>query len=313
VIAVVELERVARTLLAEAVAGEVVTRLAEADVPSLVLKGPGFAHWLYDDPARRISGDTDVLVSPAHRRAAERTLGRLGFRAVRPGMSYADTWKRARDGGVVDLHWTILGARASGAETWEAFADDARVLSVAGREVRVPGPGATALHAAVHAIQHDEHPGRPLQELGLALERFEEPVWRDAAALAARVEATDAFAAGLRLDPRGAALADRLGLPRGTLAEAELRAPDAPAQAFALEQILAAPGFGRKVRLLARHVVPSATYMRSTKPLAQRGPAGLTAAYVLRLARATRVAPPAARALRRARRSSSTEAGTPQP
>ena len=293
--------QVARTLGTDAVTAEVVERLAEADVPALVLKGPGFARWLYDDPVDRLYVDTDLLVPPSRRRATERALRQLGFRAVRPGAAYADTWFRVSDGGIVDIHWTLLGVGRSGEATWAAFANDARDISVGRARVRVPGPAATALHAALHAIHHDGSP-RTLADLGRALVRFDDEVWGEAVELAAGLDAVTALSAGLRLDSRGSALAERLGLPAGSLVEAELRAAGAPSQAFALRGIWAAPGLARKARLAAYYIVPSRASMQLTRPLARRGAAGLAAAHVVRLVRAALFIPRAVTALRRARR-----------
>ena len=45
---------------------EVVTALRDAEIESLLLKGPATVRWLYaDDPSARLYTDVDLLVPPA--------------------------------------------------------------------------------------------------------------------------------------------------------------------------------------------------------------------------------------------------------
>jgi hypothetical protein len=71
-----------------------------------------------------------------------------------------------------------------------------------------------ALQLALHTAQH-RGLTRQVQELELGLERADEATWRDAARLAAELDATGALATGLRFTAAGAALAERLELPPG--------------------------------------------------------------------------------------------------
>ncbi len=51
-------------------------------VQPLLLKGPAFARWLYDDPSERTYIDLDLLVAPEQLEPARRTLAKRGFEQV---------------------------------------------------------------------------------------------------------------------------------------------------------------------------------------------------------------------------------------
>ena len=77
----------------------------------------------------------------------------------------------------------------------------------------VLNPGGRDLHLALHACQHGQHESQPVGDLERALADLQPAVWADAYALAKRLQAVDAFGAGLRLMPAGRAVADALGAP----------------------------------------------------------------------------------------------------
>ena len=54
------------------------------------------------------------------------------------------------------------------------------------------------MHLATHAAQHGPAYPKHVDELALALERWPADVWDSAALLAQEIDATKAFAAGLR-------------------------------------------------------------------------------------------------------------------
>ena len=56
-----------------------VTWTATEPVPALLLKGPAFARWLYDDSRERSYRDIDLLVAPERIAAAGAALSELGF------------------------------------------------------------------------------------------------------------------------------------------------------------------------------------------------------------------------------------------
>ena len=85
-------------------------------------------------------------------------------------------------------------------------------MEVSNVTVDVPAPPAGTLVVVLNAIQHGLGDPRSLAELRRAIDVVPFSTWRDAAALARRLDAEEAFASGLRLD-RGSAPGRRLGLP----------------------------------------------------------------------------------------------------
>src|SRR5262245_20521781 len=103
----------ARGLVADVAATRVLTAFGQLRIPSLLLKGPAIAGWLYSADEVRGYGDVDLLVAPADQARAADALTHLGFaplvaeselRGHRP--LHATEWV-ARDGASVDLHFTI--------------------------------------------------------------------------------------------------------------------------------------------------------------------------------------------------------------
>jgi hypothetical protein len=132
----------------------------------------------------------------------------------------------------------------------------------------------------MHAAKHRVEP-TPLRDLHLALEREPFERWREAAALAERLDGMPAFASGLRLTPVGADIARRLGVAQTSSLKTALRESDVPL-AEALGDLARAPGVGAKLRLAARELVPTPAFMRWWSPLARRGRLGLALAYAVR-------------------------------
>jgi hypothetical protein len=113
--------RAAREILTRATAIEALQRrellrlvqaFAAASIPMLVVKGAAWAFTLYPSPELRPRQDTDVLIDPASRQAADDALVDLGYRpAVESAMELASAqrhYTRLDDVAVphhVDLHW----------------------------------------------------------------------------------------------------------------------------------------------------------------------------------------------------------------
>jgi hypothetical protein len=290
-------------LRTDSVTAAVVQRLRDREVPSLVLKGPAIAYWLYDDAARPYT-DSDLLIDPRDLTVAEQVLTQLGFRCedddrAHPFIfeAHAQEWRRSEDGAVVDLHWRLPGTESSPEVAWQLLAASAEPLSVGGTEVEVLGTPARAMHVAIHAAQHGRSEAKPMADLDRALDRLSMEVWQSAALLAKDLRAMSAFASGLRLSPPGRVHADRLGLPenpsRGWAPGTE-HLP-APVLAFAGVSVAAARG----ARSIARSLSPPAAYMKAHFPIARRSRRGLAAAYAIRALRAIVRAPGAWQAFRR--------------
>ncbi|MGH2652956.1 MAG: nucleotidyltransferase family protein [Actinomycetota bacterium] len=278
----------ALTMVVDRVTGEAWRALRREDISAILLKGPAIARWLYDPSEPRGYGDADLLVDPRRVGDARRALADLGFRAWpsaipgdRPGASEA--WWRPRDRATVDLHTTLPGARVPPEAAWEILREHAEPMEVAGVRLQVLSAPARAVHVALHAI----HPGtdhvKPLEDVTRAVARLPTGTWERAAAIAGRLDALPAFAAGLRLAPEGGHLADRLGLPRSVPPDMLLRARGAPRGALTLDWLATQPGARAKLALVGRKVVPPPSFMRTWSRVARRGPGGLALAYLWRI------------------------------
>jgi hypothetical protein len=299
-----KLRAAAPSLLADAVTGEVASSLAADGVPLLLLRGPALRPIL----GERSYGDVDVLVPPVSLADAERVLGRLGFAPATSdrdfplrGCPHAHEWRRASDAAAVDLHRTVSGAGASPQAVWDVLAEHAATVRAGGADVPCPAPAASALLVALHAAHHGPRVGRCLRDLRLALERVPLRRWREAAALARRIEAGPAFAAGLRLDPEGARVAAVLGLPGDRSPEVALRALGAPPPALGLLGLVTAGSWRTRARLLAQGLAPTPAALRHGRRLARRGALGLGVAYLTHPLWLLRHLPASVRAVRKAR------------
>jgi hypothetical protein len=304
-----ELLRAGRNLRIDARSLEVARAFAAADISCMLLKGPVFARWLYEQNEIRDYHDTDLLVAPHEVDRAETVLARLGFslpeiyeQEDRPSTEH--TWVRSTDEAVVDLHWGITGMEVEPAKVWETLHESCVMMPLRGREIPALGPAATALHVVLHAAQHGNELHKTLEDLERALTRADMDLWREASSLAEVLNATTAFAAGLRLDARGREVAEALGLPDEISVEVALRSEGAPPLALGLDWFLKQPGWRGKVGVLFKNLFPSPGFMKVWNPLARRGWVGLSLAYLWRPVALLKEAVPATKALVKARRRS---------
>ncbi|MCA1682721.1 MAG: nucleotidyltransferase family protein, partial [Actinobacteria bacterium] len=281
-----------------------------------LLKGATVVRWLYDEGERRQYTDADLLIRPGQDDLAAAVLEQLGFepeldeRAM-PGWwhQHALGWQRQSDGMAVDLHRTLAGVGVDAERLWSTFSASTEPLVVGGFPARVLPLPARVLHLALHAAHHGAGYSWPLADLERALERADERVWLAAAGVAESLDATSAFATGLRLVPAGQVLATRLALPTELSVETALRVGMAPAAALAFDQLARTRGFSARLAIVGHRLAPPATFMRAWSPLARRGPLGLALAYAWRPLWCVWQAPRglrvwrAARGLARARRS----------
>lgn len=284
--AAVAVAAAARNMQLEVVAGEVVRSFDAAGIASILLKGPSLARRLYA-AGERTAGDCDLFVSPDQFAAASGILQQLGFRNVLVSedapderAQWADLW--VRKGVLVELHRTIWGVGVPPMPLWQALFRNTEMLELPGAVVAVLTPSGLAFHVALHAAQHGLHATKSLTDLERALEAFGRECWEEAARLAAELEATAAFAAGLRLISTGERLAAELFLTPSSSTEVALRASAAPPGALAIDRVVHAAGARQRARLVGRTVIPSPAFMRFFFPIANRGRAGLIAAYALR-------------------------------
>lgn len=293
--------RVGASLKLDAVGADAVAALRRHGVQPVLLKGEAVTRRLYRDAAYRSHDDVDLLIPPAERERAAAALSELGFERTGDA-DYAEPWVRRADGATIDVHVRLPGADADEQEAWHVLAGRTRTVRVHAEEVHVFEDDALALNVALHAAHHGPGGTKALEDLRRALDQFPHETWVDAAALAERIAAGPAFAAGLRLLAEGRELAHRLGLASATTRETAFRSRGLPPTAPGLFRLVEAKGVRARFHLLARELAPRAAFMRSVSPLARRGPLGLALAYALRPFWLARHTPAAWRAVRRARR-----------
>jgi hypothetical protein len=280
--------RLGTTMAVDAVTAKVVSALRSAGIASLLLRGPVIARWLYPGGETRAYRDVDLLVEPERRTEAEEVLDRLGLVhrqagfALGESVEHASEWICRRPSVVVDLHHGIEGVHADPAELWAELTSDSHRIDVAGVPSDAPGVPALALIVTLHAAHHGLHSRKHLEELRRAVDRADLETWQEAAQLAERLEAVPSLAAGLRLLPEGAAVAEGLRLPDDTDRVTALRAASAHSTAIGFARLAATPGVRAKFALAARKLVPTPAFMRHWSRLARRGRPGLVLAYVWR-------------------------------
>jgi len=277
-----EQQRATGVLLAlDAAAVEVGSALAAAGVRPVLLKGPSITHWLYDHPADRVYSDIDLLVAPSALSPATTTLEGLGFRYVAESWS-SSVWVRRGSGVNVDLHTALLGVGLPPEPAFAVLTRKTETLQLARGTVTVLALPARTVHVVLHATQHGALERTSLEDLRRSLANLSPAAWEEASALAAELQAVPAFGAGLRLLPEGRALAETLGLPTSLTTLVAMRAASAPPVSEGLMSLAATPGFGPKLRLIAREVAPTSAYLRTHIPIARRGRLGLAVARVWR-------------------------------
>jgi len=272
-------------------AAELFAAFDDHDLRAILFNGPTVSTWLYSDAAARPYGDLDVLVSPAETASAERVLASLGFTgrvfAGERGAPSSRIWTRELDGSAVDLHDRLVGADVGAGETWDLLSVETESMSLGGGTVRALQPFARAFVLALSAAEKGAFASKAVGDLALGIEQLPPDTWRRSAALAGRLGAEPAFAAGLRLVPRGSVLVASLELEHAESITVRIRAeadPAAKGGALAIAWIREQPSWIGRVRAAGRVLVPSPAAMRDASAVSRRGRAGLVAGYVWRLA-----------------------------
>lgn len=126
-------------------------------IPSLVLKGPLLAEWLYGGVGMRAFGDLDVLVEFHQAPAARTALEEAGYIPDHPGAEPTGYhWRFARGGetAVVELHWGFSTREfyfpLEPREVWR----HRRTYPLLGRAVEGLGLEHQLLTLAVHGARH---------------------------------------------------------------------------------------------------------------------------------------------------------------
>lgn len=299
------IEVAARGLILDRAAAAVFQRLSEVRIDAILLKGAVTAAWLYSGEAR-LYRDVDVLVAPDRVEDATKALADIGYRYRMADADPAERGPKERElfgahDVCIDLHHGFVGMTASPEHCWDILAACTEPFEVGGGTVLSLVRPARAMHLALHAAQNGPIDVKALADLERGLKVVDLEDWQEAARLAEALGATEAMAAGLRLVPAGAAVAEKLALPQQMTVELAIRSHAATQDALFFERLRATPGLKRKASLVARKLFPTTTYMRVTFPSALRGPLGLAWAWVSRLGSLARRFPRAFAAWRAAR------------
>ena len=198
--------------------------LEAAGVTAMLLKGPALARRLYRDGEARGYEDVDLLIARRELDPAGEALQELGYERGHEvlgivdvaGVQHSKVWARAGETGgplLIDLHWRLDRCEAPDELVWEALVTRRDSIDLQGKEVAILSQEGLAFHVALHAAQHGPDDAKAIGDLARAIERWAADVWRPAAELAQVVQGVPAFAAGLRLMPGGARIAEELDLP----------------------------------------------------------------------------------------------------
>jgi hypothetical protein len=158
--------------------------LAEAGVPTLVIKGAALGAY-YPDAALRPFGDLDLMVSRVKLKQAEEALNRLGYQCSRPKAWWSDHFLHLppmvgeKGLPVIELHWQLHHEDTVGRLPAEDLWMRAVPWSVAGRPALRLDAVDTALHLCYHAVvQHRARLGlRALYDLLQVTEAWGQEEW----------------------------------------------------------------------------------------------------------------------------------------
>jgi PqqD family protein of HPr-rel-A system len=195
---------------------QVIDALRARGVEAILLKGPAIRGWLYRDASgERGYLDADLLIPSAALTAATAVLSELGFTREEDDVAetispWAESWRRATDGAVVDLHRTLHGCAHATVDPWPALRGGAVEEEVGGTTVLLPSIPARALEVVL--VSPADRPWRKWNDLERALGAMSDAGWREAASLARALGVEREF--GFRLSQAaGRQLAQRIGLP----------------------------------------------------------------------------------------------------
>jgi Uncharacterised nucleotidyltransferase len=291
-----------RTIARQAWLDEAAVGASEAlsadGIEARLLKGIVLSRVLYREGESRGYYDIDVLVSPADIDHAGRVLERLGYQDVSKldgvvdvaGVLHARVFTKSVVGYgnvTIDLHWRLAGCAVPSEVVWEMLSRNPAQIEVQGAALPSLSQCGLALHLALHAAQNGARDMKSLGDLERGVERWPVAVWVEAAELARGLQALDAFAAGLRLLPEGARMADTvLALPSADALLWEIRNRDRrPRGTYHLRAIREAHTLRERLVILRAALLPSRVWIREQYRWARRGGMPLALAYLAHVAR----------------------------
>jgi hypothetical protein len=294
------------------IVGQLLERMAAAGVVALLLKGTALAYDVYDRPASRRRGDTDLLVAPDGRASARKILHDCGFNReleeqdMPEALRSQEGWTcNSQDGTShsIDLHWQPLNTPALGRTLkFEEMTSESRHLPKLCEAALAPSRPLLLFHACLHRGLHNCSPyfvgGRTyfggnrliwLDDLVLLGKALSDAEWSHFSRIAVDKRMGDVCLEGLE------AAESRFGRFVPPIVRHELSAAP-PGSYFrsgqfgrAILDACAVPGVGRKWRYAWARSLPSAGFIRAKyDDMADRP---LAALYVRRFAELLRERP----------------------
>ena len=136
--------------------------LATAGVEAILIKGAALAHTHYPSPALRPRLDTDLMIRPDHRAAAEWALGVIGY--TRPietdgDLCTAQFHVARRDAAgiehALDVHWRVSNVLAfADVLTYDDLASEAVSIDALGPHAFAPSSVHSLVLACIHRVAH---------------------------------------------------------------------------------------------------------------------------------------------------------------
>ena len=137
------------------------TKLGDAGIEAILLKGADLRLRLYEDPATRPMTDLDLLVSPASLGAVCGFLGNLGYTLSRDSVNPRPGFRERYRVGLhfqapppaslrVDLHWGLEAVAGYYRLPYARLAPQAQTLDWEAMPVRVLSPEHTLMHLCLH-------------------------------------------------------------------------------------------------------------------------------------------------------------------
>jgi len=298
----VSIDIAAKTLAVDAAMLRVVHAFRLAGIEPILLKGQSFAAWLYD-PGTRSYSDVDLIVDPRREDDAGRVLQTLGYtpEPQRPGLPvHATTWIQPEWSVEVDLH-IRLPLTTDASVCWRELSQHTESLRIGAETITVLDEAARSMHVVIHALHNSSKSISANTDLDRALAVVSDDVWKQAAYLAWRLGAKDAFAVCLALHPAGSQLCHRLAIAPPVPVPVPIRLlveGRSSSGAAALHDLTQLTGLWSRLLFVGSKIFASKRYVRRSDPLAESAVPSLPLLYVRYWLRLARKAPGAIRAWR---------------
>lgn len=262
-----------RSLLMDRSSWRVINALMAEGIPSVLLKGPTTAQWLYEVGERGYL-DLDILVRTEDAPAIDRVLHRLGYRNPRDGAlpdeldDHSWTYQPMAPSAdrrllsEVDVHYTFAGVLAPAADVWNELQPHTVAFTLSGGSVSALDEVGRAVLIVLHAARDGRRKQQSFEDLKRLRGKLDGQQWRGVVALARELDALEAFAAGLMLLDDGPQRLAALGVSPPSQLQTFLYRRDVPVTSHRVEQMVHAPGVAAKAKLVARELWPTTVWLK---------------------------------------------------